>query len=507
MSSKTEASASTPFNLEAEQSLLGAILLDREAFDRVAEVLKPEHFYNPDHREVYKLCAEMIGAGKTANRTTIVGLLPPKVRGKEAVDFLNGLIFEAATFVTAPEYAKIIRDLAIWRQVKELGNEIVERASRRDADLEPDRELQEIERKLADLKAGRSHKQSALQSSRASGVEMRALQWLWPNRFAIGKLGLVVGLPDEGKGQLFCNMAATVTRGAKWPCGEGTAPQGNVVLLTAEDDISDTVVPRLSAASADLDRVEIVNMVRDGKRNRMFSLATDLDLLRQKIKDVGNVKLVQIDPLTAYLGNVKMDSFRTTDVRAVLSPVVDLAAELKVAIVGIMHFNKNVSIDNALLRISDSLAYGATARHVYAVIDDADSKRKLVVRGKNNLSAHADRGLAYRFGARMVGTDPETRQENWAPCIEWEPHHVDITASQAMAATKDKAPSARDQAKEFLLSVLAGGPMLKTEIEEAADANGISERTLFNAKADLGVVAKRDGPDGKWRWHPPKAAS
>ena len=58
-------------------------------------------------------------------------------------------------------------------------------------------------------------------------------------------------------------MAATVTKGGDWPCGEGTAPKGNVLMLTAEDDIDDTVVPRLMAAGADLDRVEIIRMARD----------------------------------------------------------------------------------------------------------------------------------------------------------------------------------------------------------------------------------------------------
>jgi hypothetical protein len=88
------------------------------------------------------------------------------------------------------------------------------------------------------------------------------------DRFAIGKLGLLVGLPDEGKGQILADMAARVTRGAEWPCDEGRAPQGNIVLLSAEDDAGDTVVPRLLAADANLDRVEIVNMVRDARNCR-----------------------------------------------------------------------------------------------------------------------------------------------------------------------------------------------------------------------------------------------
>jgi hypothetical protein len=78
-------------------------------------------------------------------------------------------------------------------------------------------------------------------------------------------------------------MAARVTHGLEWPCEEGVAPQGNVVLLTAEDDPRDTVVPRLAAAAADLDRGVIVQMVRHGRgKNRMLSLVTDIELLRRR---------------------------------------------------------------------------------------------------------------------------------------------------------------------------------------------------------------------------------
>ena len=129
-------------------------------------------------------------------------------------------------------------------------------------------------------------------------------------------------------------------------------------------------------------------MVREEGKDRLFSLISDLEALRQKIENVGDVKLVIIDPISAYLGGVgKIDSFRATDVREVLTPLVTLAAEKKVAIIGVMHFNKKVDVTNALLRISDSLAFGAVARHVYGVIDDPENRRKLLVRAKNNVSA------------------------------------------------------------------------------------------------------------------------
>jgi hypothetical protein len=93
-----------------------------------------------------------------------------------------------------------------------------------------------------------------LKSARASTFEMSAIQWLWPSRFAIGKLGIIAGLPDEGKGQVLCDMAARVTRGLEWPCDEGVAPGGNVILLSAEDDAKDTVEGRRSRPRTSRDR-------------------------------------------------------------------------------------------------------------------------------------------------------------------------------------------------------------------------------------------------------------
>ena len=217
---------------------------------------------------------------------------------------------------------------------------------------------------------------------------MTTIKWLWRDRFAIGKFGIIAGLPDEGKGQTLAFIAAQVTNGGEWPMNEGRSPLGSVVIFSDEDDPNDTSVPRFAAAGADLDRIHIIKMVRDDKNgSRMFSLVSDLEALRRKIIEIGDVRLVLIDPISAYLGVGKVDSFRGTDVRAVLTPLTTLAVETKVAVIGVMHFNKKTDVTNALLRISDSLAFGAVARHVYGVIDDAENKRKLFVRAKNNVAA------------------------------------------------------------------------------------------------------------------------
>ena len=260
-------------------------------------------------------------------------------------------------------------------------------------------------------------------------------------------------------------------------------------------------------AGADLTCIVIISMVREAGKDRMFNLQTDLEMLRRKIDEVGDVVLVLIDP-SAYLGVGRMDSYRTTDVRAVLGPVVSLAAELKLSVIGIMHFNKKLDVTNALLRISDSLAYGATARHVYGVINDAENKRKLMVRAKNNLAVNTaeQTTLVFYFGTREVGTDPNNDRTIVAPYLIWEAQYVDVAATEAMqAANESKAPTDRQDTKQFVLDIVAGGPVKITEIEETATANGISIRTLKRAKRELKNVVARAVKDEKgavdhWVW-------
>jgi putative DNA primase/helicase len=357
-----------------------------------------------------------------------------------------------------------------------------------------------------------------LESVRASDVIMRAITWLWPNRFALGKIGIIAGLPDEGKGQVLCYIAAQTTRGGLWPNGEGRCPQGSILILSAEENPEDSLAPRLEAAGADCSRIHLLKMVREHDKKgrehkRMFNISTDLEHLRQKLFEVGDVKVVMIDPMSAYLGVGKVDSFRDTDVRAVLSPLKELAEEMKVAVIAVMHFNKKVDITNALLRVSNSLAFVGLPRHAYGVVADDENGRQLFVRAKNNDAAKSDnQTLAFHFEVRKVGVDPGTGIPIEAPFIVWEPGYVDITATEAMqAASENKSPGAREEAKKFLLNMLANGPVPAAEVQEAAKANSISISSLRRAKDDLHVDVrqqpgkKRDDPD-KWIWQLPEGA-
>jgi hypothetical protein len=231
-------------------------------------------------------------------------------------------------------------------------------------------------------------------------------------------------------------------------------------------------------------------------------------MLRAKIVEIGDVVLLLIDPLTAYLGVGKIDSYRTTDVRAVLGPLVNLATELNIAIIAVMHFNKRDDVTNVLLRTSDSLAYTAAARHVYGIVNDPDNQRKLMVRAKNNLAAsNSDQTLAFSFAVREIAAKND--KSITAPYIVWGAEHIDVSAMEAMQAAKEsRSPTVRDTAKEFLYTLLANGPVARAEIDDAASANGISRSTLFRAKDDLKVIAEKDRSkhDGRWYWRLPEGA-
>ena len=102
--------------------------------------------------------------------------------------------------------------------------------------------------------------------------------------------------------------------------------------------------------------------------------------------------------------------------------------------------------------------------------------------------------------------DEDTGELFDAPYIVWQDEYVDITASEAMRAVagSNKKPAARSEAKEFLESMLANGAVDADEIEEAAEANGISGRTLWRAKKELKVIAKKKGRvSGGWAWQYP----
>jgi hypothetical protein len=324
----------------------------------------------------------------------------------------------------------------------------------------------------------------------ASDVEAEKIDWLWKDRFATGKINFVAGYPDQGKSQIVCDIAARVTTGSAWPNGEGVAQTGSVIMLSAEDDASDTIKPRLVAAGADCSKIAIVQAtVKTDKRGRrMFNLAEDLGQLTPLLAKLGDVRLVTIDPISAYMGGKgTADTYKNTEVRAVLAPLAEWAAKHGVTVLFVSHFNKNGS-GRALSRMTDSLAFGALARCGWLVMPDegeaGEPGRKLFLRGKNNLAADAG-GLAYAIKAKTIEGDIE------APYIAWG-GPVNLTADEAMERTGSKA-TAIDLAVTFLEDVLANGPVAVKSIREQAEAKGFSWRTVQRAIVEVGITVVRKG--------------
>jgi RecA-family ATPase len=187
---------------------------------------------------------------------------------------------------------------------------------------------------------------------------------LWLNRIP-RKFVLFTGPPDAGKTLTAIDLAARVTTGKLWPDRSGHASLGSVIIVTAEDGIADTVRTRAEAAGADLSRIHYLKRVVDQDGSRAaFSLQADLTRLGQMITAIGDVVLVIFDPVTAYLGAGKIDTHKTADVRAVLSPLTEFADEHAVTVLGITHPPKSVG-SNAMNAATGSLAFIAAARSAY----------------------------------------------------------------------------------------------------------------------------------------------
>jgi hypothetical protein len=163
-------------------------------------------------------------------------------------------------------------------------------------------------------------------------------------------------------------------------------------------------------------------------------------------------------------------------------------------------------VTNVMLRISDSLAFVAAARAVYAVIPDDENQRKLIVRGKNNLAPAArDKTLAYNITVSTVN-DPDSGVTTMAPHILWQPKHVEVTATEAMqAAADDRSPAQIESAMHFLTDLLSEGAVEHGEVNEAAEVERIAARTLRRASDKLGVEKRKQkgAMTGKWYWRLP----
>jgi len=332
---------------------------------------------------------------------------------------------------------------------------------------------------------------------RMSEVEPKALRWLWPGRVPSGKVTMIAGDPSLGKSLITIDMAARVSSGRDWPDSPAQPGQaGSVILLSAEDDPDDTIAPRLIAAGADCNRVHVLTTVRrsDGKLST-FRLE-DIAVLEKAIETVGGVKLIVIDPISAYLG--RADSHKNAEIRGLLAPLAELAQRNGVAIVVVSHLTKS-SGGKAMYRTSGSLAFVAAARASHLVIGDPEAEdRRMMLPVKSNLGKKAW-GLAYSVQAVPVSGIGDQ------PCVAWEPEPVELTADEVLAAEAARLQQGDgdENATEWLREFLAEGPQPSKAVHKAARECGYSAAAIRKAKKALKVRPRKNGFGAKAPWYWP----
>jgi len=144
-----------PQNIEAEQALLGAILINNDAFDRVSDFLKPEHFAHEFHRRTFEIAGSLIRAGKLASPITIKTFLGDHDLGGVTVpQYLSRIAAEATTIINAHDYGRTIYDLALRRELIRIGEDVVNVAYDAPVDASPREQIEEAERRLYQIAEG-----------------------------------------------------------------------------------------------------------------------------------------------------------------------------------------------------------------------------------------------------------------------------------------------------------------------------------------------------------------
>src|SRR5947209_19015885 len=150
----TPAYRTAPHNIEAEQALLGAILINNDAFYRVSDFLEPRHFFLRLHQEIYETSGSLIRMGKVANPVTLKTFVTESetdLGGMTVPQYLARLAAEATTIINAQDYGRTVYDLSIRRNLIEVGTDMVNVAFDAPVDFAPRAQIEDAERRLYEV--------------------------------------------------------------------------------------------------------------------------------------------------------------------------------------------------------------------------------------------------------------------------------------------------------------------------------------------------------------------
>ncbi|WP_263355500.1 AAA family ATPase, partial [Acidicapsa acidisoli] len=316
-----------------------------------------------------------------------------------------------------------------------------------------------------------------------SQISERPITWLWDGYLPSGKLTLLAGAGGTGKSTIAFNLASTITNGSNWPDGSRLTNPGNVLIWSSEDDPADTIKPRLMAVGANDTRYGVISGTIDEQGLRCpFDAALDMDGLRAAVKSIGGISLLIIDPIiTAVTG----DMHKANDVRRDLQTIVDFAAEMNCAVLGITHFAKGTAGRNSAERVIGSQAFAALARMVLVAAKEEDSQKRVFTRAKSNNSVDTG-GFSYSIEPVSLRYGIIATRVVWGEPLEGSSRSI---LSEIEGEQVEDSSSKLAEAKAFLLETLRNGPVPSKELlEHARETRDIKRDTLIRAQKALSIT-------------------
>jgi replicative DNA helicase len=307
-----------PHNLEAEQALLGAILVNNEAYDRVSDFLEPEHFHEPVHRDIYAVCAKIIRAGKTATPITAKTYLSDELTPDMTMaQYLARLAAEATTVINAADFGHSIYDLAIRRSLILIGEEMVEDAYDSDVEAPPEKQIEEAEKALFELAeqgryeggfvdfttalrdaidlAGEAYRRDGSLSGIATGLidldrKMGGLQR--------SDLIIIAGRPAMGKSSLGSNVGFNIAKawtGEQQADGRVKTVDGGRVALFSLEMSAEQLATRILAEQSGISSSDIRRgNIRESEFSQLVEASNSIAAAPLYIDDTGGLTISQL---------------------------------------------------------------------------------------------------------------------------------------------------------------------------------------------------------------------
>lgn len=314
----------------------------------------------------------------------------------------------------------------------------------------------------------------------ASRIQIRPVHWCWQDRLALGSFALLGGREGIGKSMLAYLLAADISTG-RLP-GAGFRTARSVIIAAAEDSWEHTIVPRLMAAKADLNKIFRIEVTYSDGAHASLSLPKDINALERSIID-NEVALVLLDPLMSRL-DAKLDSHKDAEVRIALEPLSQIADRTNCVVLGIIHVNKSSSTD-PLTMLMGSRAFAAVARAVLFVIADPENiKGRMMGQPKNNLG-EIDELPTKLFHIERVLVGKTDEGEVYTGKLVWDGDTTDRTVADEIETTAEGVDRpAVTEAAEWLVDYLKSkqGYAESSEVKHEAKRKRHSLTTLQRAR-------------------------